>query len=92
MYYQTDNHSQDSFEITLKNEIDFSSWKNTAMIGYNEVTVTILNQSIQMFGQFVLKYTESEDSYKKVNKKGDSIKFEVKEDKTQYNKLFFYSR
>lgn len=58
------------------------------MIGYNEVTVTILDQSIPTDEQFVLKGTDPEDSYKKVNKKGQSIKFEVKEDKVQYNKLF----
>ncbi|MCI1171889.1 abortive infection system toxin AbiGii family protein [Enterococcus faecalis] len=87
-YYYNDKCSQDTFEITLKDEIDLSSWKNTAMIGYNEVTVTILDQSIQMAEQFVLKCTEPEDSYKKLNKKGESIKFKVKEDKTQYNKLF----
>lgn len=39
------------------------------MIGYNEVTVTILDQSIPMDEQFVLKGTEPEDSYKKVSKK-----------------------
>lgn len=41
-----------------------------------------------MIKQFVLKYTGAEDNYKKVNIKGELIKFKVKEDKIQYYKLF----
>lgn len=86
--YYYHEYLHDTFEIALKEDIDLSSWEDTAMIGYNEVTVTILDQSIQMFEQFVMKCTEPANNYKKVIKKGESIKFDVKEDKIQYNKLF----
>lgn len=78
----------DSFEITMKEDIDFSSTKNIAMLGYNDVTVTILDQTIQLVEQFVFKSTEPSADNKKLNKKGNSIKFNVKDDKIRYNKLF----
>lgn len=85
-YYNTTKH--DTFEITLKEEADFSSEENLAMLGYNEVTVSILDQTIQMAEQFVFKCTEPSEENKKKNEKGETISFHVKGDKIRYNKLF----
>lgn len=85
-YYNTTKH--DTFEITLKEEADFSSKENLAMLGYNEVTVSLLDQTIQMAEQFVFKCTEPSEENKKKNEKGETISFHVKGDKIRYNKLF----
>jgi hypothetical protein len=86
--YYYDNTKHDTFEITLKEEADFSSEEDLAMLGYNEVTVSILDQTIQMAEQFVFKCTEPSEENKKKNEKGEAIRFHVKDDNIRYNKLF----
>lgn len=86
--YYYNNTKHDIFEITLKEEADFSSEEDLAMLGYNEVTVSILDQTIQMAEQFVFKCTEPSEENKKKNEKGETISFHVKGDKIRYNKLF----
>lgn len=86
--YYYNNTKHDTFEITLKEEADFSSDEDLAMLGYNEVTVSILDQTIQMTEQFVFKCTEPSEENKKKNDKGETISFHVKGDKIRYNKLF----
>lgn len=58
------------------------------MLGYNEVTISILDQSIQMAEQFVFKCTELNENNKKTNKKWETLNFNVKDNRIRYNKLF----
>lgn len=85
-YYYEDKHS--TFEITVKEELDFSSMENLAMVAYNEATIRILDQSIQMAEQFVFKCVEPSKDNKKITKRGDKVNFVVKDDRIRYNKLF----
>ncbi|WP_124019244.1 hypothetical protein [Enterococcus hirae] len=85
-YYKDQRH--ESIEIIFKEEFDFSSYENSAMVGYNETTTNILNQSIQMFEQFVFKHTSISDQQKKIKGKGGTLEINVLDDRIQYNKLF----
>lgn len=86
--YYYDTHKYDSFQITLQEEADFSSRQNFTMLGYNEVNVKILNQSIKMAEQFVFKCIDPNGANKKINKQGEQLELNVKGDKIKYNKLF----
>ena len=85
-YYKDQRH--ESIEIIFKEEFDFSSYENSAMVGFNEATTNILNQSIQMFEQFVFKHTSISDQQKKIKGKGETLEINVLDDRIQYNKLF----
>lgn len=85
-YYEDQKHK--SIEITFKEEFDLTSYKNAAMLGYNEVTINILNQNIQMFEQFVFKHVNISDQQKIIKVKGETLEISVLDDRIQYNKLF----
>lgn len=85
-YYEDQKHK--SIEITFKEEIDLTSYENAPMLGYNEVTINILNQNIHMFEQFMFKKTNISNQKKKIKVKGELLEISVLDDRIQYNKLF----